>query len=416
MLRSKLKWCAVATLLLASVVLMAGCGDRSDEGEKGLSRAEVEEIVRSALAEKPDPTPDPSLRDVEDLLSTVVAAVPTPGPGPNEDNATQLLQDPRNRLPQSDPDINRAEIEEIVARTIADAVEREPRLSREEVHQIARSVVASIPLRSAPAEYTKFFVGNAISKYDSEGLDATLDYYNRIESVDGQWYVFIIDADDKVIAHYNPRLLNEDIKGPLGTDPNSYRFGQEMLSATEEGKWVSYVLRNPQGGVPGADFGSYEIKNVWAIRHNGLLFASGWHIDADQFTQSLVASAVNRFRRDGLEATLDYFATPDTALAGLKTTIAYYNEAETVQGEWFAFIADRNGTVVGHNNPETIGMSLADLYLFSLVAREFNEEGIWVAVEAIDSESGSMESMRARVVKYGGVTFGSGWYNSEPRS
>ena len=416
MMRNKLKQSAVAILFVLPTILMAGCGDRGDDRDRGLSRAEVEEIVQSAMAETPDPTPGLSQEDVEGLLSTAVAGVPTTGPGLHQDNAAQLLEDPRYRLPQSDPDISRAEIEEIVAEAIAEAVEREPRLSRGEVQRIARNVVASIPLRSAPAEYTKFFVENAISKYDSEGLEATLNYYNRIESVDGQWYVFIIDANDRVIAHYNPRLLNADLKGPFGIDRNSYPFGQDMLSATEEGKWVSYVFRNPEGGVPGGDFASFEIKNIWVVKHGGLLFASGWFVEADQFTQSLVAAAVGKYRSVGLNETLEYFAGPETALAGLEATIEYYNDSQTVPGEWFAFIADGTDTLVGHNVPELIGRSITDLYLFRLVTHVFNEDGIWVAVEAIDSETGSMESMRAWVVKYDEVTFGSGWYNSEPGS
>ncbi len=411
---NKLVWSVVTIVFVLPSILLAGCGEGGDDKDMGLSRAEVEEIVQSAIAEIPEPTPGLSKEDIEELLGTALAVAPTAGPVPNESDAVQLLEDPRSRLSQSSTELSRADIEEIVANAIAEVVDNEPRLGRAEVQRIARNVVASIPLRSAPAEYTKFFVENAISKYDSEGLDATLNYYNRIESVDGQWYVFIIDANDRIIAHYNPRLLNADIKGPLGIDPNSYPFGEEMLSATERGKWVSYVFRNPESGVPGGDFASFELKNVWVVRHGGLLFASGWFVAADQFTQSLVATAVNRFRNDGLNATLEYFAGPETVLAGLEATIEYYNDSETVPGEWFAFIADANGTLMGHNNPELIGRSLTDLYLFHLVTHIFTEEGIWVAVEAIDSESGSMESMRAWVVKYGGVTFGSGWYNSEP--
>lgn len=406
MMCSKLKWWMLATLFVVAAILLAGCGNGGGDGDRGLSRAEVEEIVQSAMSEMPEPTPGLSLKDIEDLLGTAVAPVPTERPGFNEDDTTQVLQ--------PGPDVSRADIEEIVARAITEAVEREPRLSREEVQRIARNVVASIPLRSAPAEYTKFFVENAISKYDSEGLDATLNYYNRSESVDGPWYVFIIDANDRVIAHYNPHFLNEDIKGSLGTDPNSYQFGQEMLTATGEGKWVSYVASNPESGVPGTDFSSFELKNVWVVRHGGLLFASGWYVDADQFTQSLVAEAVSRYLAGGLNETLEYFASPDTALAGLEATIEYYNEAETVQGEWFAFIADENDALVGHNRPELVGRRLTDLYLFRLVTHQFTEEGVWVAVEAVDSETGGMESMRAWVVKYDGVTFGSGWYNNEP--
>ena len=68
--------------------------------------------------------------------------------------------------------------------------------------------------------------------------------------MDGQWYVFIIDENDVVIGHPDPDRRGLDVKGWVGTDANGYNFGPEMLSATEDGKWVSYVYRNPENGGP----------------------------------------------------------------------------------------------------------------------------------------------------------------------
>ena len=50
----------------------------------------------------------------------------------------------------------------------------------------------SVPRKSDPAEYTKYLVREAINRYESEGLDATVAYYNTDASIDGQWYVFIL--------------------------------------------------------------------------------------------------------------------------------------------------------------------------------------------------------------------------------
>ena len=47
-------------------------------------------------------------------------------------------------------------------------------------------------------------------------------------------------------AHPDPGRLGLDLNGWVGTDANGYRFGPELLSATEEGKWVSYVYQNPE--------------------------------------------------------------------------------------------------------------------------------------------------------------------------
>ena len=72
-------------------------------------------------------------------------------------------------------------------------------------------MVASIPPRSAPADYTRFFVDNAISRYETQGLDATLAHYNREESIDGQWYAFTIDENDLVIGHPDAHRLGLDV-------------------------------------------------------------------------------------------------------------------------------------------------------------------------------------------------------------
>ena len=147
------------------------------------------------------------------------------------------------------------------------------------------------------------------------------------------------------------------------------------------------------------------------MRHDGLLFASGWYIDADEFTKDLVAVAVNQFRSGGLEGIASYFASAASAFAGLETTIDYYNNAEGVEGEWFNFIADRSGEIVLHYDPEMVGRRLKDLYLFGTDTFEATEDGNWVAIEDTNPSTGRLESMRVWVVGYDGMTFGCGWYN-----
>ena len=92
-------------------------------------------------------------------------------------------------MPQPDAGQSQEEVERIVESAIraaiADMPRPEPGLTAAEAERIARSVVASIPPRSSPAEYTKFFVEKTISRYETQGLDATLAYYNRPKSIDG---------------------------------------------------------------------------------------------------------------------------------------------------------------------------------------------------------------------------------------
>ena len=139
-------------------------------------------------------------------------------------------------------------------------------------------------------------------------------------------------------------------------------------------------------------------------RHDGLLFASGWYIDADEFTRQLVSVAVERFRSGGLEATVAYFASPGSVLAGLESAIAYYNQAQTVDGKWSAFIADESGKIVAHSDPTMIGVDLQELFDTSSV--EATEEGDWVTTDTV----------RMWVAETGGFLFGSGWHHHESGS
>ena len=376
MIDSKLNALTLSVLTIPVLLLSIACGGE----DAGLSRAEVEEIVRAEMAEAPAP--------------------PTAEPGLTSADVEQAIQAALADMPQPESGLSQEQVERIVEAAVAAIPTPQPGLTSAEAERIARSVVASIPSTSAPVEYTKFFVEKAINRYETEGLDATLAHYNRQESIDGQWYVFIVDENDLVIGHPDPQRLGLDLKGWVGTDINGYNFGPDMLSATEDGKWVSYVYQNPESGTLGSDhIGTFQLKNAWVVKHDGLLFASGWYINADEFTKSLVFAAVNKFRSVGLEATIAFFTGPESVYSGLAATIDYYNSAETVEGEWFAFISDSSGTIVDHYNKTLVGTDLKDL--LGTDVSEAPAEGSWV----------STEDVRAWVVGYDGMVFGSGWHN-----
>ena len=378
---SKLSTLILSVLTVPVLILSIACGGE----DAGLSRAEVEEIVRAGLAESPAPsTAEPGLTsaDVEKAIHAAMADMPQPEAG-----------------------LSKSEVEEIVKAAVAAIPQPEPGLTSADAERIARGIVSSIPPKSAPADYTKFFVQNAIIRYDAQGLDATLAHYNRGESIDGQWYVFIVDENDLVIGHPDPHRLGLDLKGWVGTDANGYAFGPEVLSATEDGKWVSYVYRNPESGDLGAGYtGELELKNAWVVKHDGLLFASGWYVNADEFTKAMVSTAARVFRQAGLEGTIAYFASPGSDFAGLAATIEYYNNTPNVEGEWFAFIADESGTVIDHYDKTLVGTDLNDLLGTDMF--EATAEGNWVTTEDV----------RVWLVSQDGVTFGSGWQRDESGS
>ena len=320
---------------------------------------------------------------------------PDPEPGLTAEDVEEAIRKAMADMPEPDSGLSKSDVEEIAKAALADISQPQPGLTSADAKQIARGVVASIPPKSAPAEYTKFFVNNAVSRYETQVLEATLAYYNREESIDGQWYVFIIDENDLVIGHPDAHRLGLYLKGWVSTDATGYNFGPDMLSATEEGKWVSYVYQNPESGGIGDDHtGALEYKHVWAVRHDGLLFASGWHISADEYTKYVVDEAIARYHAEGLEASLEH-----------------YTSAASVDGQWYVFVADESGKIIGHHNPSTLGQDLD--VLLSTDGFKATEEGAWVNHEDVNPATGEVEDEHFWLVEHDGLVFGLGWHHDE---
>lgn len=119
-----------------------------------------------------------------------------------------------------------------------------------------------------PEAFTRDIVSSAVEYDRTNGLEMTVAYYSSSESVQDQWYVFIIGEDGYTIAHSEPASIGRDPNERV--DPTGYFYGDDILSADEEGKWVHYVRRSPETG------GLHQ-KHTWVIRYDGLIFGSGWY-------------------------------------------------------------------------------------------------------------------------------------------
>ncbi len=126
-----------------------------------------------------------------------------------------------------------------------------------------------LPRKSNHEAYTQWLVEKALILYDAPGFDVTIDYYNSRENVDGPWYVFIIDASTgRTVGHFRPEIRQRDPSERI--DSTGYFYGDDLLSAGEEGKWIQIRFLNPETGED-------EVKHVWAIHHDGYVFGSGWY-------------------------------------------------------------------------------------------------------------------------------------------
>ncbi len=266
------------------------------------------------------------------------------------------------------------------------------------------SAAGTIPPRSTADEYTKYLVKEAIARYDSDGLDSVVTYYNTSESVDGQWYVFIIDEDNVMLAHAaNPALVNRPVSEAIG--PNGYPAGEAVAAAADEdGEWFSYTFPNPETG-------TVETKHSWMVRHDGLVFGTGWYeggprkSDAPAYTKSFVQQAMNLYDAMGLEATLEY-----------------YNSEESTDGQWYVFIGDENDIMLAHaadpglvNRPFSDAVGPNGYPAGEAVAAVADEDGEWFSYTFPNPETGSAETKHSWVVRHGGLVFGSGWYEQGPR-
>ena len=262
---------------------------------------------------------------------------------------------------------------------------------------------ATVPPKSTPADYTKFLVRDAISRYESEGLDATVAYYNTRESVDGQWYVFMSDENQTIVAHApNPDLVGKHISQALG--PNSYPTGSAVAaSADQDGAWFDYTYANPASGV-------VETKHSWMVIHDGITFGSGWYergpgkSDAPAYTRAFVQQAMNLY-----------------VALGLEETVAYYNTKESVDGQWYVFIIDENQTIVAHAaDPDLVGKHVSQALgpnsypTGSAVAASADQDGAWFDYTYANPASGVVETKHSWMVIHDGITFGSGWYERGP--
>ena len=156
------------------------------------------------------------------------------------------------------------------------------------------------PSRSDGPAYTRALVQQSINLYNAVGLEVTADYYNSKASVDGPWYIFIIDEDENFLAHgANPAYTGQHVSQAVG--PNGFPAGVAVAASAEpEGAWFDYTFLNPATGAA-------ETKHSWIVVHDGLTFGTGWYedgprkTDAPGYTKAYVQQAINLYNAVGLE-------------------------------------------------------------------------------------------------------------------
>ena len=255
-----------------------------------------------------------------------------------------------------------------------------------------------------PGDYTRLVVDRAVELHDTLGRDAALAYYDSRQSVDGDWYVFAIE-NDRIIVHPTVRSnKGMSLLGRLGKDIRGKNFGAEMVQADESGLWVDYVYLNPN------DDNKHERKHSWLVKHDGIIYGSGWYernvdfqADSAAFTQAYVEEAMRQYAADP------------------KAALEYYNSPQSVIGDWYMFIIDDQDAIVAHGNvPERAGTDIKDRVAPNgyphgrVISSAADADGEWVTYVLESPTTQETRVKRAWLVRSGGMIFGSGWYEPAP--
>ena len=249
-----------------------------------------------------------------------------------------------------------------------------------------------------PREYTVQYVNDAVERYERDGLASFLNYYNSVASFEGEWYLFATDDQDIYHVHpLLPRLIGTDIKGVVGSD--GYRLGEELAKATEEGVWVEYLWPHPVT--------LKEVPKVsYAVRRDGMLFASGYYVPVEDpagQTIAYVRQAIEYYESNGLEA-----------------TIAWYNSADSADGQWGLTLADEDDILlVVHLAPQFLGRDLKGVapHRGRNLGEELaaaTEDGIWVSNLFPNPRTSEILYAHTWAIRHDGLLFMSRYYDDQP--
>ena len=207
------------------------------------------------------------------------------------------------------------------------------------------------PPKTERDAYTKWFVQQAVDRYEETGRQATLDYYNNEAGADGQWYIFIADSDTGTTVAHATIPSRVGAYSAERVDITGHAYGELLFASPESGHWVDYVFYNPQTDTGGT-------KHTWAVSRDNLIFGSGWYEDSypvprptksepGSYTRAFVEDAVWFYESNGQGALVDHLNSPDST------------DPPSVDGQWYGFAFDLDGVVIAHPTvPENVGMTL----------------------------------------------------------
>lgn len=247
----------------------------------------------------------------------------------------------------------------------------------------------------------KSLVDQMVSAYDQDQA-AALARINSQANAGGGIFVTATNLLQVIVAD------SEDpdrVGDPWYDHYDTNRSVDEIIALLLGGTWVNNLEVNPAAGAE-------QIRRSWVNQHSGIIFTTGYFI-ADSEARSVVDLALLIYENDP-ETAFDRITFPDgsgqnnTSMGnGTYTDIAY---PFVINGTTHRMVA--HGTIpefvdecCSEANQETGDLPLDD------VIEEIREDGAaWVAYEATNPDTGTVQEKRAWLFWHDGFIFGSGYY------
>ena len=183
----------------------------------------------------------------------------------------------------------------------------------------------------------------------------------------------------------------------VGSD--GYELGKEIAKATEDGVWVEYLWPHP--------LTLQDVPKVgYAVRYDGMIFASGYYPtgdDPEADTKAYVQNAIDHYDREGLEA-----------------TAAFYNSTDSIDGYSWLMMVNPDGVIVVAGAENSM-VGLPVIGFRGIIAGEpigevmltTTEEGQWYSYPWPNPRTAGTTTVHLWMIRHDGYIFSSAYYVEE---
>ncbi len=272
--------------------------------------------------------------------------------------------------------------------------------------RFARFYFISGYYEDTPLDAARAYVNEAIEQYRKDPV-AAKEYYESRESIDenGLYLLLLRDGTIEVNPTF-PHAVGTDIT--WRTDPLEREYGRALAEADDDGEVIEHLIPVPSDGF------TFRTKTVWAIRADGLVFSAGW-VDMETDVESTLTK-----RQKAIGTVIEVRARMQSR--GLRAAIDYYNTPESIDEEYYAILAQREGFIVADatRTDSHLDANIKDIEasddpdLGQKIAAVGSGESAWITHLWPNPVTGQEERRHTYVTRFLSFYIISGYYEPEP--